>query len=133
MTSGTISISTRLRSELVDITDKVRGIVEQTKIKSGICHIFVPHTTGAITINENADPSVGRDIVKAMDRLIPWNAIFEHSEGNASAHIKSCLIGVDKSILVDGGRLRLGPWQGIFFCEFDGPRQREIIVKVTEG
>lgn len=128
-----IVVTTRISKEMTDITDKVRAAVEQSKVKEGICHIFLPHTTAAITINENQDPAVASDIMKAMDRLIPWDTIFEHSEGNSAAHIKSSIIGISKEIPVENGVMKLGQWQGIFLIEFDGPRQREIFVKVIEG
>lgn len=127
-----LSVTTRLNTQLDDITDKVRVAVAQSGVKDGVCYIFLPHTTAAITINENRDPSVARDIIKAMDRLIPWDTIFEHSEGNSSAHIKSSIVGNSKTVLVENGLLKLGPWQGIFLCEFDGPRQRDILVKVAQ-
>lgn len=126
------TVTTRLNTQLDDITDKVRAAVAQSGIKDGVCHIFLPHTTAAITINENQDPSVARDIIKAMDRLIPWDTIFEHSEGNSAAHIKSSIIGTSKTVMVENGLLKLGHWQGIFLCEFDGPRQREFFVKVVQ-
>jgi secondary thiamine-phosphate synthase enzyme len=126
-------ITTRISTELVDITDKVRNIVSQAKISDGICHIFLPHTTAAIAINENQDPTVARDIVKAMDRLIPWDTIFEHAEGNSAAHIKSSILGNSKALPVENGLIKLGQWQGIFLVEFDGPRQRDVFVKVVEG
>lgn len=128
-----LSVTTRLNTQLDDITDKVRTAVAQSGVKDGVCYIFLPHTTAAITINENQDPSVARDIIKAMDRLIPWDTIFEHSEGNSAAHIKSSIVGTSKTVLVENGLLKLGPWQGIFLCEFDGPRQRDIFVKVVQG
>jgi secondary thiamine-phosphate synthase enzyme len=126
-------ITTRISTELVDITDKVCNIVSQAKISDGICHIFLPHTTAAIAINENQDPTVARDIVKAMDRLIPWDTIFEHAEGNSAAHIKSSILGNSKALPVENGLIKLGQWQGIFLVEFDGPRQRDVFVKVVEG
>jgi secondary thiamine-phosphate synthase enzyme len=133
MIASKISLTTRMRSELIDITDRVRGAVDQTKVKDGICYVVMPHTTAAITVNENADPSVGRDVLKAMDRLIPWDTIFEHAEGNSPAHIKASIVGSDKAFIIENGILKLGQWQGIFLCEFDGPRQRDVFVKVIEG
>jgi secondary thiamine-phosphate synthase enzyme len=128
-----IELTTRIPAELIDITDKVRTIIERSQVKDGVCHIFVPHTTAAITINENHDPSVGSDIMAVMQRLIPWDTIFEHNEGNSAAHIKSSIIGISKAVIVENGRMKLGQWQGIFFCEFDGPRQRDVYVKICEG
>ena len=128
-----LHISTRGHNELVDITAKVRDTVRASKARSGICQIFVPHTTAAVTINENADPSVKADILAGLDRMAPSDTAYRHSEGNSDAHIKSAMVGTDRTVFIEGGDLRLGTWQGIFFCEFDGPRQRNIIVKITEG
>lgn len=128
-----ITETTRIPRDMIDITDKVRLAVEQSNVKEGICHVYLPHTTAAIALNENQDPSVARDIMKAMDRLIPWDTIFEHVEGNSAAHIKSSIVGNAKDIPVEKGSLKLGTWQGIFLVEFDGPRQRDILVKVIEG
>ena len=128
-----ISISTKSRAELLDITSKVEDAVKESKAKSGVCHIFIPHTTAAITINENADPDVGRDILNGLERSIPFSGDYAHTEGNAAAHIRSSIIGTDATVLVEDGRLKLGRWQGIFFCEFDGPRRRNVIIKTMEG
>jgi len=127
-----ISISTKSRAEMIDITSKVENVVRESKAKAGLCHIFVPHTTAGITINENADPSVKRDIMDSLQRLIPFNAEYEHTEGNAAAHIKSTIVGTDKTVFVEDGELELGTWQGIFFCEFDGPRQRTVFITIIE-
>lgn len=126
-----IHISTRNRTELVDITSKVQDMVRSSKVRSGTCHIFVPHTTAAVTINENADPSVRRDIACGLEKAVPSDGKYEHGEGNAAAHIKSTIVGTDKTVFIEGGQLRLGTWQGIFFCEFDGPRHRNVLVKIT--
>lgn len=128
-----ITIQTRSRAELLDITSKVEEAVRESKVKSGVCHIFVPHTTAALTINENADPSVRIDLIDSLERLVPFDGGYEHTEGNAAAHIKSTMVGTDKSILIEGGELNLGTWQGIFFCEFDGPRKRTVFIKIVEG
>ncbi|MCM8790285.1 MAG: secondary thiamine-phosphate synthase enzyme YjbQ [Candidatus Omnitrophica bacterium] len=130
MTVDEIEVSTRNRNELVDITEKIRELVRSSKVRSGVCYLFVPHTTAGITINENADPSVKRDIIKGLESVMPSEGKYEHSEGNAAAHIKSTIVGVDKTIFIEDGDLRLGTWQGIFFCEFDGPRRRKVIVKI---
>lgn len=129
----TLSVKTSSRVELIDITHQVGRVVSESKIKSGICHVYVPHTTAAVTINENADPSVRRDIITELNKIIPFDDNYSHLEGNAAAHIKSSVIGASETILIDGGSLVLGTWQGIFFCEFDGPRSRKVMVKVTEG
>jgi len=125
-----ILVSTRRREELVDITSSVEGAVGKAGISSGICVIYCPHTTAAITVNEGADPSVAEDMVMGLRRLIPLDWGFSHMEGNSDAHIKASVIGPSETVIVDGGRLVLGTWQRIFFCEFDGPRKREFFVKV---
>lgn len=129
----TLTIKTKSKVEFVDITRQVREIVRKSGVREGVCYVYAPHTTAAVTINENADPSVVSDIIDALDRLIPQAARYSHLEGNAPAHIKSSLVGASEVILVDGGDLVLGTWQGIFFCEFDGPRTRRVLVKVVEG
>ena len=126
-----INLKTGNRVELIDITDKIQAIVAKSKVKSGMCFIFCPHTTAGLTINENADPSVRRDITNALNKVVPDDMEYSHSEGNSDSHIKSSLFGSSLSIIVDGGRLALGTWQGIYFCESDGPRTREIWVKIV--
>jgi len=121
------------RTEFVDITAGVQRLVAESGVRSGVCHVYVPHTTSAITINENSDPNVGRDILKELNKIIPFDDQYGHSEGNSAAHIKSSLMGVSKVIMVEEGRLALGTWQAIFFCEFDGPRDRRVQVKVMAG
>ena len=128
-----ILISTKSRAELLDITSKVEDAVKESKEKSGVCHIFIPHTTAAITINENADPDVRRDILNGLERLVPCSGDDAHTEGNAAAHIRSSIIGTDATVLVEDGRLKLGTWQGIFFCEFDGPRQRNVFIRIVKS
>ena len=129
-----ISLKTTGRTQFVDITRQVEGIVLQSGVKKGICVVYVPHTTAAVTINENADPTVKKDIKTMLDKLIPWKEPFyEHAEGNSAAHIKSSLIGCSETVIIQDGRLPLGTWQGIFFCEFDGPRTRKVYVKIIEG
>ena len=119
--------------ELIDITHLVEKATSESKIKSGLCTIYVPHTTAAITINENADPSVRSDIIAELNKVIPFDDNYSHLEGNAAAHIKASIIGPSETILVNGGSLVLGTWQGIYFCEFDGPRNRKVIMKIVEG
>ncbi len=126
-----ISISTRSRTELIDITHHVAQAVKELGIKDGFCTIFIPHTTAGIIINENADPSVGEDILMELDKLIPFENGYSHIEGNAAAHIKASVVGPSVMVIVEDGRLCLGTWQGIFFCEFDGPRSRQVWIKVT--
>jgi len=123
-----INIRTKSRSEFVDITSKVAEIVSKSKVKSGLCIIFCPHTTAGLTINENADPDVVSDIQNFLNKLIPHNGSYKHAEGNADAHIKASLMGSFLNVLVEDGKLVLGTWQGIFFTEFDGPRGRNVYV-----
>ncbi|MCJ7509081.1 MAG: secondary thiamine-phosphate synthase enzyme YjbQ [candidate division Zixibacteria bacterium] len=127
-----ISIRTSSRVELVDITSKVEEVISASKVESGICIIFVPHTTAAVTINENADPSVQRDILYELNKLVPFNDNYSHTEGNSAAHIKSSIIGASRSIIIQDGSLKLGTWQGIYFCEFDGPRNRKVWIKIIK-
>lgn len=125
-----LQVSTRERCELVDITKRVEDIVRKAGVSEGVCHVFVPHTTAAIIINENADPSVCADILSSLERLVPAHALYTHSEGNSDAHVKAAVIGSSRAVFVRGGRLALGRWQGLFFCEFDGPREREVWVEI---
>jgi secondary thiamine-phosphate synthase enzyme len=128
-----LKVRTTSRVDLVDITHLVQKAVSEAKIESGLCTIYVPHTTAAVTINENADPSVRSDIVKELNKIIPFDDHYSHLEGNAAAHIKSTLTGCSETLLVEEGRLVLGTWQGIYFCEFDGPRSRKVMLKLIEG
>jgi len=128
-----LRVKTSSRVELIDITHLVEKVISEAKIKSGLCTVYVPHTTAGVTINENADPSVKSDIVAELNKVIPFDDNYSHLEGNAAAHIKSSIIGSSETLLVDGGSLVLGTWQGIYFCEFDGPRSRKVIVKLIEG
>ena len=128
-----LSVKTSSRVELVDITSMIQSTVKESKIKSGICTVYVPHTTAGVTINENADPSVKSDIIKELNKVIPFDDNYSHLEGNAAAHIKSTLVGASETIMIENGSLVLGTWQGIFFCEFDGPRSRKVIVKIIQG
>jgi secondary thiamine-phosphate synthase enzyme len=127
-----LNISTGSQTELIDITDKIQNVLSESNIQSGICQVFIPHTTAGITINENADPSVKRDILNELNKVIPFDDNYHHSEGNSAAHIKSSVTGVSLSLLVEDNRLQLGTWQGIYFCEFDGPRSRKIWVKILK-
>ena len=129
--SSLVQVKTTRRTELLDITREVQRAIREAGVSSGVCHLYVPHTTAGITINENADPDVPRDIEAAMDRLVPKDGPYKHYEGNADAHIKSTLTGVSLSVEIEGGELQLGRWQGIFFCEYDGPRQREVRVRLV--
>lgn len=128
-----LNVRTSERVELIDITDLIHKVVRESKTKSGICSVYVPHTTAGVTINENADPSVRKDIVKELNKVIPFDDNYSHLEGNAAAHIKSTLVGASETVMIEKGSLVLGTWQGIFFCEFDGPRSRTVIVKIIPG
>ncbi len=126
-----LRVKTSRRTHLLDITSEVARAVSDTGVRDGLCHLYVPHTTAGITLNEGADPDVARDIEATLDRLVPRDAGYKHYEGNADSHVKSTLVGVSQTIHIEGGRLQLGRWQSIFFCEFDGPRQREVHLKIV--
>ncbi len=125
-----LSVKTRQRTQLIDITGEVQKAVKESKINSGYCLVYCPHTTAGITINENADPDVKYDIEKELNKVIPFEDDYAHMEGNSAAHIKSSLIGNSEFLIIEGGRLLLGTWQGIMFCEFDGPRNRRVLLKI---
>lgn len=118
---------------MIDITDRMSAIVRESSIRSGICYVFVPHTTAAVTINENADPSVPRDILAELDKVVPLNDNYRHMEGNAAAHIKASMLGASETVFIENGALVLGTWQSIFFCEFDGPRTRRVLVQIIKN
>jgi len=128
-----LNIRTKSRMELVDITSQLQKIIHESKIESGLLALYVPHTTAALAINENADPSVQHDILAELNRLIPFTGPYQHTEGNSAAHIKSTLIGPSQTIFIEGGKLALGTWQGVYLCEFDGPRSRKVWVKIIPG
>jgi secondary thiamine-phosphate synthase enzyme len=128
-----LTIRTGAQCEMIDITDQVAVLVRESGIQDGICRVFVPHTTAAVTINENADPDVPRDILASLDRIIPLADRYRHAEGNAAAHIKASLFGSSQTVFVENGLLVLGTWQSLFFCEFDGPRTRRVLVGLTAG
>lgn len=128
-----LRVRTSGRVELIDITHLIEKVVSESKIRSGLCTVYVPHTTAAVTINENADPSVKSDITAELNKVIPFDDNYSHLEGNAAAHIKSSIVGASETLLVERGSLVLGTWQGVCFCEFDGPRSRKVIVKLIEG
>jgi len=125
------TVRTDSRQQMLDITDRVQQAVEQGGVSEAICMVFVPHTTAAVTINENADPTVRRDMLMEIDKVVPLHDGYDHAEGNSAAHLKSSLFGCSCLVAVEGGRLVLGTWQGIYFCEFDGPRTRKV--QVTFG
>jgi secondary thiamine-phosphate synthase enzyme len=124
-----INVKSKSRVEFIDVTGMVQETVKEAGVQDGICYLYVPHTTAGITINEGADPSVQRDIQNTLSRLIPQDVNYFHREGNADAHIKSTIVGTSVHVIVEGGKLLLGTWQSIFFCEFDGPRHRRIAIK----
>ncbi len=126
----TLSVATRSRTEFVDVTGEVDAAVARSGVQSGACLVSVPHTTAAVTVNENADPDVVRDMLREINRVIPFEDGYAHGEGNSAAHIKSSLFGSSLTLPVQTGRLALGVWQGIYFCEFDGPRSRKLLVQV---
>lgn len=128
-----IDVRTTSRTELREITREVAAVVSRSGILGGVCLVFVPHTTAGVTINENADPAARHDIETIMDGLVPWNGPYLHSEGNSAAHVKATLVGFSVLIPVDSGRLVLGTWQGVYFCEFDGPRSRKVHIQVLAG
>jgi secondary thiamine-phosphate synthase enzyme len=127
-----INVKSKSRNEFIDITEMVQDAVKDSGVKNGICYLYVPHTTAGITINEGADPSVKRDILNALSRLIPHEMNYAHREGNADAHIKSTLVGSSVNVIIDDGKITLGTWQSIFFCDFDGPRHRRIAIKFIQ-
>lgn len=127
----TLRVKTNRRTQLLPITSEVQRAVSLSGVGNGVCHVFIPHTTAAVMINENADPDVAADLEAAFDRLVPANAAYRHREGNSDSHMKSVLVGASVTVFVEGGKLVLGTWQGIFFCEFDGPRERKVNVKVV--
>lgn len=128
---NSFDVSTRRRAQLVDITERVAGAVTASGVKDGVCHVYIPHTTAGVTVNEGADPDVARDIEARLEALVPHEAGYEHSEGNSDSHIKTALVGPSCSVPVRSGRLALGTWQAIFLCEWDGPRKRQVEVGVT--
>ncbi len=129
----TLEVPTGSKTEFVDLTARVQQVVADSGVAEGLCQVFVPHTTAGVTINENADPSVKADILMVLNKLISDREPYRHLEGNSPAHIKASLVGPQLTVLVSRGHLLLGTWQGIFFCEFDGPRHRRVHVKVTAG
>lgn len=130
MKTITFEVKTAKHAQMIDITAEVRKAVTQSGVQDGMCTVFIPHTTAAVTINENADPDVVRDLLMEIDKIVPWEDGYHHIEGNSAAHLKSSMIGASEQIIIEDGRLLLGTWQGIYFCEFDGPRRRKAIVKI---
>jgi secondary thiamine-phosphate synthase enzyme len=122
---------TTRRTQLVNVTKQVQQAVEKSRVSTGVCYVYMPHTTAAVMINECADPDVATDLERAFDRLIPFEGPYRHEEGNSDSHMKSVLVGASVTVFVEAGKLQLGRWQGIFFCEFDGPRERRFQVKIV--
>ncbi len=131
--TDTLTVRSKKRSDAIDITDRVEHLVKESEVSDGLCHVYVPHTTAGVFINENADPEVLTDVLRTLDTLVPWQGEYRHAEGNAAAHIKSTLVGTSQTIPVRAGQLQLGRWQGIFLADFDGPRERTVQVTITQG
>ncbi len=127
-----IPVRTSSRTQMINITEEVQQIVTESGITDGLCIVFIPHTTAAVTINENADPDVKTDFMKEIDKIVPWEDDYLHMEGNAAAHLKASMMGFSETIIIKGGRLLLGTWQGIYFLEYDGARNRKVIVKIQK-
>ena len=128
-----ITIKTKNRNEMINITSEVEKAVLKSSVKEGICVVYCPHTTAGVTINENSDPDVCDDLITGLIRIVDSDWPFKHSEGNSDSHLKSSIVGCEKTIIIENGKLKLGVWQGIMFCEFDGPRERRVEVKIVEG
>lgn len=126
-----LTLKSRERTELIDITSRVEDLIAASRVSSGCCDVFVLHTTAAITVNEGADPAVKRDVATCLDRLVPDAHYFTHAEGNSAAHVKATLVGQSERLLIDRGKLLLGTWQALYFCEFDGPRERRIAIRIS--
>ncbi len=129
----TFTLKTRGRDSMTDITPQVREAIAESGVSGGVCLVYCPHTTAGVTINENADPAVVRDLLTILDRVVPWEAGYRHSEGNSAAHAKSSMVGCSARVIVESGRPVLGTWQSIFFCDFDGPRTRRFFVQVSRA
>lgn len=125
-----IAVKTHNQCELLDITAQVEKVVRKSEVKSGICYVFVPHTTAGVTINENADPDVVKDMIMELNKIVPQSDHYLHAEGNSAAHIKSSMIGCSQAVIIEENSLKLGTWQSLFFCEFDGPKSRKVWVEV---
>lgn len=128
-----LKVKTDRRTQLVDVTEMIKRVAEKAGAASGVCYVYVPHTTAGVMINEHFDPDVAADLEGVFDRLVPRTAAYRHSEGNSDSHAKAALVGTSQMIFIEDGKLALGRWQGVFFCEFDGPRERKIWVKVVGG
>jgi len=131
MNQEVIEVSTKSRQQLIEVTSMIKEQVRRSSVKNGVCFIYVPHTTAGVLVNENADPGVAKDILNTLNSLIPVEGNYSHLEGNAHAHIKASIVGHSTTLLIENGELVLGTWQGVFLCEFDGPRRRRILVKIA--
>jgi secondary thiamine-phosphate synthase enzyme len=127
----TFTVRTTAHAQFVNIDREINRVIAGSGVQNGICRVFVPHTTAGVTINENADPDVVRDILASLDRLVPWNDGYTHSEGNSAAHIKASMMGFSQAVFVQNGAMAMGTWQSVYFCEFDGPRTRQVWVEIT--
>ena len=123
-------VNTCFDNHIIDVTKEIQEIVKESKIQDGLCTVYIPHTTAGITINENADEDVKHDILKEINKIVPLEDDYLHAEGNSAAHLKASIFGFSQTIIIENGELQLGTWQGIYFCEFDGPRTREVCVKI---
>jgi secondary thiamine-phosphate synthase enzyme len=130
--SDQLTVQSRNRADVVDITERVQRVVSESGVENGLCHVYVPHTTAGVFINENADPAVMTDLLATLESLVPWENGYRHAEGNAAAHIKATLVGMSQTVPVRNGKLSLGRWQGIYFADFDGPRERQLRVTVLK-
>ena len=130
----TFNVKTHSRDQMVEITSQVRNLVRESAVTQGAVMVYVPHTTAGVTINENADPDVVHDFLLQLDQMVPWSqSFYRHAEGNSASHVKASMMGSSCTVIIEDGRLVLGTWQGIYFCEFDGPRTRQVHVKITAG
>lgn len=126
----TLNVKSRSKTEFIDITEDIRGLISEAAVSDGVCYIYVPHTTAGLTINEGADPAVKRDILSTLNKLVPFEGDYQHMEGNSAAHIKSTMVGSSQIVLIEDGKPLLGTWQSIYFCEFDGPRHRRVLIRI---
>ena len=133
MSVSQFTVRTTTHTQMLDITAQVRRAVADSGVQNGLCVVYIPHTTAAVTVNENADPDVQTDFMKEINKIVPWEDGYYHAEGNSAAHLKASMMGFSETLIVDGGKLLLGTWQGIYFLEYDGPRTRKVYVKVMEG
>ncbi|MBQ9521093.1 MAG: YjbQ family protein [Oscillospiraceae bacterium] len=127
------TVRTSSHTQMLDITGQVQKIVAESGVQDGLCVVFVPHTTAAVTVNENADPDVQTDFMKEINKIVPWEDGYFHAEGNSAAHLKASMMGFSETLIIDGGKLLLGTWQDVYFLEYDGPRTRKVYVKIMEG